>query len=108
MSGQFKVKVDDNYNYMDESARYDAGTYDSLEEAIEKCKEITIESLKYVYEEGIDAATLKAQWSLFGEDPFVFGGEGRVPFSARAFISSELCQEIIDAIEAEAGEADDA
>ena len=108
VSGRFKVLVDDNYNYMDESARYEAGTYESLEEAVNKCKELTIESLKDFHEEGIDADTLKAQWSLFGDDPFVFGGEGSVPFSARAFISTELCQEIIDAIEAEAGKSDNA
>jgi hypothetical protein len=36
---------------------------------------------------------------MFGEDPYVFGGRGAVPFSARKFVSTELCKEIINSIE---------
>ena len=96
MSGKYKVIVDDNYHHGDESERYPVGSYDSLEEAINKCKELTIESLEYFYETGITPENLSAQWALFGEDPYIFGGEGSVPFSARKFITTELCQLIID------------
>ena len=99
MSKKFKVCIDDNYHYMDESARSNAGSYDSLDEAIEKCKEITIDSLKSFYEPGIMPDKLSAQWALFGDDPFIIGGEGGVPFSARKFITPELCKEIIEAKE---------
>lgn len=99
MSQDYKIYVDDNYHYMDESERYAAGSYDSLEEAINKCRELTIKSLKGLYEKGITPEDLSAQWAMFGEDPYVFGGDGAVPFSARKFVSPELCKEIIDSIE---------
>ena len=99
MSEKYKIYVDDNYHYMDKSERYSVGSYDSLEEAVNKCKEITIKSLKGFYEKGITPETLSAQWAMFGEDPYVFGGDGTIPFSARKFISTELCKEIIDSIE---------
>ena len=97
MGKKYKVCVDDNYHYMDESERYTAGSYNSLDEAIEKCREITLSSLESFYEAGITPEKLSAQWSMFGEDPFIVGGDGPVPFSARKFITPELCKEIIEA-----------
>ncbi len=96
MNDKYKVFVDDNYHYADQSERYSVGSYGSLPEAIDKCKEITINSLKHFYEKGITPDKLSAQWSMFGEDPYVFTGEGSVPFSARKFITIELCKEIIE------------
>ena len=96
MNKKYTVYVDDNYHYMDKSERYAEGSYESLEEAINKCKELTIKSLEHFYETGITPEKLSAQWAMFGEDPYVFGVDGEVPFSARKFISTELCQEIID------------
>ncbi len=95
MSKKYKVYFDDNYHYMDESERYSVGSYNSLEMAIEKCKKITIRSLEDLYEKGITPEKLSAQWSMFGEDPFIVGGES-VPFSARKFITTELCKVIIE------------
>lgn len=99
MKDQYTVFVDDNYHSMDGSGRYAAGSYGSLEEAVDNCRKLTIRSLRNLYEEGITPEELQAQWALFGEDPYVFGGDGAVPFSARKFISAELCKEIIDSIE---------
>jgi hypothetical protein len=96
MSKKYQVCVDDNYHYMDESERYSAGSYRSLSKAIEKCVEITVKSLEHMYEEGITPEKLKAQWTMFGDDPFIVGGEGSVPFSARNFITTELCKAIIE------------
>ena len=93
---KFSVYVDDNYHFMDEDERYTVGSFNSLEEALEKCREITIRSLDDLYESGIIPEKLKAQWSMFGEDPFIRGGDGSVPFSARKFITPELCKVIID------------
>ena len=83
---------------MDESERHAAGSYSSLEEAVERCKEITIKSLEHLYENGITPEKLSAQWAMFGEDPFVFGGDGSVPFSARKFITTELCRVVIESL----------
>lgn len=102
MNKKYTVKVDDNFHYMDESERYDDGSYATLEEAIKRCEEITIESLKNFYEKGIDPGKLMAQWAMFGEDPFIIGGTGKPPFSAREFISEELCSRIIKEIEGKA------
>ena len=99
MSKKYKVCIDDNYHYMDEDERYAIGSYDSLEEAVEKCQDITIRSLKELYETGITPENLSAQWSMFGEDPFIVGGAGSVPFSARKFITTELCKAIIESFE---------
>jgi len=96
MSKKYSVCIDDNYHYMDESARATVASYDSLEKALEKCKKITIRSLTSFYEEGITPEKLSAQWSMFGDDPFIIGGDGSVPFSARNFITTELCNEIIE------------
>ena len=93
---KFQVCVNDNYHYTDESARRSAGSYDTLEEALEKCREITVRSLEDFYEEGISPEKLSAQWSMFGEDPFIVDGSGSVPFSARKFITTELCKVIIE------------
>lgn len=101
MKDQYTVFVDDNYHPMDGSERYAAGSYASLEEAVNNCKKITISSLRDLYEEEITPEELIAQWAMFGEDPYVFGGAGGVPFSARKFISTELCKEIIDSVENE-------
>ena len=99
MDKKYLVKVGDNYHYGDESERYDGGSYVTLEEAIEKCKAITIESLKGCYEQGMDADKLKAQWLMFGDDPFIMGDIGKPPFSAREFVSEELCRNVIAEIE---------
>ena len=98
MTKTYKVVVDDNYNYMDADARYTVGSYDSLVEAVEKCEELTITSLKHLYEKGITPDELSAQWALFGEDPFIIGADGSVPFSARKFINTPLCEAVIGSL----------
>lgn len=100
MNKQFSVKVDDNFHPMEESERYDAGSYATLEEAVRKCQQIMIASLREQYEKGMTAGKLMAQWATFGEDPFIVGPEaGKPPFSARAFITEDLCAEVIQEIE---------
>jgi hypothetical protein len=43
---KYTVKVDDNYHYMDESAGYIDGYYSTQNEAIKRCEEITMQSLR--------------------------------------------------------------
>ncbi len=98
MRDKYIVKVDDNFHYMDESERYFGGLYNTLEEAIEKCKKITIESLESFYKKDIKPNELLTQWTLFGEDPFIVTeskSQNKVPFSARKFVTTKLCKEII-------------
>jgi hypothetical protein len=91
---QYTVLVDDNFNYMDEDERYEKGSYDTAEQALEVCRQIARRSLEDSYEEGITPAKLHAQWLLFGKDPFIRGGE-KVLFTAREYITDELCAEVI-------------
>ena len=93
--GKYKVFVDDNYHYGSDSDRMSAGSYRSLKRAIKKCQKITISSLKHLCEEGITPEKLNAQWCMFGDDAFIVGGDS-VHFSAREFVTTELCQSIID------------
>ncbi len=70
MDKSYEVKIDDyHHHYMDESERITDRSYSTLEEAIERCKEITIRSLQDMYEEDITPEKLSAQWAMFGEDP---------------------------------------
>jgi hypothetical protein len=67
----YKVFIDDNYHYMDESERITHGEFDTLEAAIEACKKIVNDCLAYSYEPGMTAAKLYESYSFFGEDPWI-------------------------------------
>ena len=100
---RFMVKVDDNFHSGDGGGGYAVCSYSDLEGAIEMCEWLTIKSLKGFYEKGMDAGKLSAQWAMFGEDPYIIGGTGGKPrFSARQFISAELCSKIIEEMERKA------
>lgn len=96
---KYKVKIDDNYHYMDQNEQYVDSVHSSLENAIKRCKEITIRSLKNFYKEGIAPEKMSAQWAMFGVDPFITGAEKSTPFSARNFVTREICQKIIRELE---------
>lgn len=90
--------VGDNYDYMSTS-KFPVATFDTLDEAIAYCKASVIRDLRELYEPGITPSKLGAQWAMFGEDPFIRGGNhDEVPFSARSFVTQELCKNIIDSL----------
>jgi hypothetical protein len=92
---RYRVMVDDNYHYMDESERYQLGEYATLEEAVEACRNVVDRFLEETYRPGMTSGELITQYSMFGEDPWVQGGApGSVPFSARDYASRrvrEIC-----------------
>jgi hypothetical protein len=90
----YKVFIDDNYHYMDESERITHGEFETLEAAIEACKKIVNDSLAHAYEPGMTAEKLYESYSFFGEDPWISGAEG-VPFSAWNY-ARQRCAEICD------------
>jgi hypothetical protein len=49
---KYRVLVDDNYHYMDESERYELGEFDTLEEAVAACKKVVDAFLKDAYRPG--------------------------------------------------------
>lgn len=92
---KYKVMVDDNFHYQDEEERYTLGEFDSLEAAIAACKKIVEEYLASAYKPGMTAEQLSSNYKMFGEDPWIAGGEGDIPFSAWKYAeqrSSEICQ----------------
>ena len=93
----FKVIVYDNFHYMDESERYELGTFDSSEDALHVAKTIVDEYLASVFEPGMSATDLFESYTDFGEDPAIFSdGPKQVKFSAWGHAKercAELCPE---------------
>jgi hypothetical protein len=91
----YRVFVDDNFHYMDESERYHLGDFETLEAAVAACQKVVDESLAHHYERRMTADELMAQYVMFGDDPFVHTGDGSVPFSAREYAARrarEMCR----------------
>lgn len=79
--------VDDNFHYMDEDERYQAGEFDTPQEAINLCKEIVEASIQY--EDGKSPEELFATYCMFGEAPFIIGD---VSFSGREYAKEYIKQ----------------
>jgi hypothetical protein len=67
----YRVLVDDNFHYMDESERYPLGEFPTLAAAIAASRKIVDEFLLSGYQPGMTAAELYAGYTAFGEDPFI-------------------------------------
>ncbi len=65
--------VDDNFNYMNEEYRYEAGKYEKYEDAVAKCKSIVDEFLYSALKLGMTAEELYSNYKMFGDDPFING-----------------------------------
>jgi deoxyribodipyrimidine photolyase len=72
----FRVLVDDNFHYQDESERYDAGVYDNLDEAIRVCRGIVDRDLAHQYQPGMTADELYHRYTSFRKDPFITDTDG--------------------------------
>lgn len=94
ISGQaqrWTVFGDDNFNYMDESERYELGSFDSFEDAVAACRAIVDRYLEGRAEP--DAALLLNCYMSFGEDPFIIGPDAGMKFSARDY-ARQRCNEL--------------
>lgn len=65
----FRVLVDDNYDYMDESRRREHGRYATLDEAIAACKAMVDECLRESYRPGMTAAELELAYRNSAPSP---------------------------------------
>ena len=94
----YKVLVDDNFHYMDESERYELGVFPTLDAAIEASQRIVDEYLRSAYQPGMTTDALLTSYLFFGEDPYIVATaseESGVLFSARDYAKrrcEELCQ----------------
>jgi hypothetical protein len=68
---RYRVWVDDNFHYQDPSERRDAGTYETLEEALAACRVIVDGSLADEHQPGITAEKLYDRYTSFGCDPHI-------------------------------------
>ena len=73
----YRVLVDDNYHFMDESERYELGTYATLEAAIQAAQAVVDDFLLSALQPGQTAQELYVIYTGFGEDPFIASLEGK-------------------------------
>lgn len=73
---RYKVVVDDNFNSMDEGARWERGTYATLEEALTVCGRLVENWLEEGYHSGISAQDLYDGYVMHGDDPFIVVVDG--------------------------------
>jgi len=92
----FRIFVDDNFNYMDESSRYCLGKFESFDAAVTRCKSIVDEFLVKHNTDQIDAESLLKLYTMFGEDPFVIPTpESETRFSAWDY-AKQRCEELCE------------
>ena len=93
---KYRVLVDDNFHYMDESARTTLGEFDTLEAAVAAARGVVDEFLAGALQPGMTAEELYHTYVNFGDDPFILGpGLSGVPFSAWDYARERcgvLCQ----------------
>ena len=80
----YKVKVNDNFHYMDSRYCYEQGIYETAKEAITACREIVDQSLEEL-QPRVSAEELYRIYVSFGDDPFIEvidGTDANAKFSA--------------------------
>jgi hypothetical protein len=90
----YKVLIDDNYHFMDESERIQHGVFATADEAIAACKRIVDECLKPMLQPGMTAMALYEQYKGFGDDPFIMAvdpNDAPLTFSAWQY-AKEGCE----------------
>jgi hypothetical protein len=84
----YRVLIDDNFHYMDESDRSELGVFATADEAIAACKRIVDDFLQSRYKPGMSAEAMYDNYESFGDDPFIAPVDPKDPpvaFSAWAY-----------------------
>jgi hypothetical protein len=93
----YKVLINDNAHYTDESERADHGVFANANDAIAACKEIVDDDLNAMWRPGMTAKELYKLYVAFGPDPFVVPlnpKDTSAEFSAWAY-AKERCKELV-------------
>ena len=92
----YRVMVDDNFHYMDESYRQCAGTFQKYEDALELAQKITLKSV--LENESNTAEETFSNYTNFGKDPFIqpFGGAPRPSANFSAWTVAKALAQIIE------------
>jgi hypothetical protein len=67
----YRVLVDDNFHYMDESRRRTLGEFRTYLEALTAAKQLVDACLLEAQQPGATAHTLYQSYTMFGDDPFI-------------------------------------
>lgn len=81
----YKVLIDDNFHYQDESERITYGLFNARAEAVAACRSIVDAFLAGAFKPGMSGSALYDLYVTFGDDPFILSVDGdspRVEFSA--------------------------
>jgi hypothetical protein len=94
---KYRVLINDNAHYMDESEQDDHGVFANADEAIAACKEIVDDDLNAMWKPGMTAKELYRLYVAFGPDPFVVPLDLKDPdleFSAWTY-AKEQCEHLV-------------
>jgi len=95
----YRVLINDNGHFMDESEIDDHGVFYSADEAVAECKKIVDHDLDWMSRPGVTAAELYELYVCWGPDPFVVPlnpDDPSVTFSAWTY-AKERCQHLVSA-----------
>lgn len=96
----YRVLVDENFHYMDETHRHALGDFATYGEAFAACREIVDRFLRHEHVPGLPASALYFRYMMFGRDPFVVTGPDEIEmqpgFSAWDYARAR-CSELCDA-----------
>ena len=93
----YRVLINDNAHYMDESERTDHGIFANADEAVAACKEIVDGDLNAMWKPRMTAKELYELYVAFGPDPFVVPLNPKDPdveFSAWTY-AKKRCKELV-------------
>lgn len=91
----FRVRVADNYHYMDKDEIYTHGDFPTWAEAVEAARGIVDSCLAGHIEPGITAGALYAKYRTFGDDPFIIPVPEGEQFSAWDY-ARERCTQLCE------------
>jgi hypothetical protein len=94
---KYKVLINDNAHYMDESERTDHGVFANADEAVAACKLVVDDDLNEMCTPGMTAKELYRLYVAFGPDPFVVPLNPKDPavtFSAWTY-AKERCLDVV-------------
>lgn len=91
-SGSFRVRVYDNFHYMDESEAYDHGEFGSFDEAQIAAQQIVLDFLQHAWKPGITNDELVSAFCMFGDDPVILSEDIHLypHFSGRDFVQTAV------------------
>ena len=88
----YTVYVDDNFDYMNESARIKIGDFDECQSAVEVCKRMVDKFLAGCDSNGT-AEEMFEYYTSFGEDPWIASKDANCKFSAWDY-AKERCRQL--------------